>query len=79
MAVIANTHDVTVNSADCIKTMTSWGYDTVHNVCAGTATQVPWGTLDYFGNVSLISLMILLCLLLLGFVSFLAKETFFGY
>ncbi len=35
--------DVNVNSADCLRTATNIGYDTVHNICTGTSTNVPWG------------------------------------
>lgn len=33
--------EVNVNSAECLKTATNIGYDTVHNICSGAATNVP--------------------------------------
>lgn len=58
------------NSAKCIKTMTSWGYDTIYNICSGSHTQVPWGSIDYILNVGGVAFLILFCLVLLAIIAF---------
>lgn len=71
--------DINLNSAQCIRTMSDWGQDTVHNICNGSQTVIQWGTMDYAGWVVGGSLLAAVGLIILGFGAFVVKETFFGY
>lgn len=50
--------DINLNSAKCLKTMSHWGYDQVHNVCNGAQYSISWGALDYIGNLALVLLVV---------------------
>jgi len=71
--------EVNVNSAECLKTATNIGYDTVHNICSGAATNVPWGAGDWVGAIFLGSFMGALALLALAFVSHILVTIIRGY
>ncbi|UJW87926.1 hypothetical protein [Devosia sp. SL43] len=31
------------NATQCIRTVSEWGADHIHNICSGTTTTLPWG------------------------------------
>jgi hypothetical protein len=50
--------DINLNQnvvAECLKGTYDFGGTTIHNVCAGTTTYLPWGSLDWFGMIALCS------------------------
>lgn len=59
---------VNLNQAQCLRTISHWGYDKVYNICNGSDTVLPWGLMDYLGLVG-IGIAILVGL---AFVAFLA-------
>lgn len=56
------------NAAECIKTMSDWGVNHVHNICAGTVQDLPWGTADWFVYVGATAIVGLVGI---GFAAFL--------
>ena len=38
-----------LNSQQCIKDISNFGETVYQNICNGTETVVPWGTMDYVG------------------------------
>lgn len=42
-----NDYNVNLNSAECLKSMTHFGFDRVHNICTGAVIDVPWGMFEY--------------------------------
>ena len=41
--------DHNVNLAECLKTVSDFGVNHIHNVCSGSITDVPWGSVDWLG------------------------------
>jgi hypothetical protein len=39
--------DVNLNHADCLRSVTDFGKTTVHNICNGSISEVPWGSVDW--------------------------------
>jgi hypothetical protein len=63
-----NSYDVNLNSADCLTTMTHFGFNRVHNICTGTATDIPWGAMDWGLGlfVSALALAVVVTILAVG-------------
>ena len=60
--------DANLNVAVCLKEASYVGYDRIHNLCSGTITDVPWGTLQWvglFGGILFGVFMTVLALMLL--------------
>ena len=53
---MTNQHDVALNQTACIHAITNWGATTYQNICSGTLTVVPWGTMDYLFGIGVIGL-----------------------
>ncbi len=51
---------VNLNQAECLKSVSHWGFTRVHNVCNGNVVEVPWSALDYAGNIGLGGLLTVL-------------------
>lgn len=39
--------EISLNHADCLREVRDFGVTTVHNICTGTATDVPWGNVEW--------------------------------
>lgn len=53
------------NAAECIKSVSNFGFTTYHNICNGTSVNVPWGMVDMvLGSMLCASLLLLLFLML---------------
>lgn len=39
--------NLNLNHADCLRSVSDFGKTTVHNICTGTTSEVPWGSLDW--------------------------------
>lgn len=39
--------NVNLNAANCLKSVSDFGVEHVHNICTGTITDVPWGSADW--------------------------------
>jgi hypothetical protein len=65
---------INANLAECLKSVGNIGYTSVHNVCSGTVTVVPWGHVDWLG-------MGILCVFALALLTiaalFLKHEVFY--
>lgn len=49
--------DLNINSAECIKSASHFGYTAYQNICNGTAYQVDWGGVDWlilFGATAIV-------------------------
>lgn len=59
---------VNQNATECVRTVSNIGGSIVKNICSGTETAVPWGTLDWvlFYGVGGIGLVVLLVFLGMG-------------
>lgn len=51
-----NESTINLNDAKCIQSMTNWGESVIYNICSGTNTHLPWGTMDYIGTLFLIAI-----------------------
>ena len=51
-----NEANVNFNHADCLRTVADFGKNTVHNICNGNLTEVPWGSADWALAVFLLAL-----------------------
>lgn len=71
-----STVTVNQNVAECLKSTFDFGSITVHNICAGTTSVVPWGALDYIGVSMLIGLGGLILLFMLGGLVAFVRELF---
>jgi hypothetical protein len=47
--------DTNINFAKCLQETTDWGVSHIHNVCNGSVTDVPWGSMNYLGAVAAIA------------------------
>lgn len=61
-----------LNQAECLRDVVQLGFTQVHNVCAGTITNVPWGMADWLGAIAIALMMTIL----VGLVAFLAVGLF---
>lgn len=55
--------DLNINAAQCMKTASHFGFERVHNICAQTVTDVPWGSADWVGLGAIAVLAVLLLVL----------------
>ena len=62
-------HTINLNSAECLKTASNWGSDTVYNICSGAQHVVPWGTMDYIGYGLACGILVSLVALIVVFVA----------
>ncbi|UXS01676.1 hypothetical protein [Agrobacterium tumefaciens] len=53
---------VDLNMAQCLRDVSRFGYNEIHNVCTGAVTTVPWGILEWFGVAILLSIPITITL-----------------
>ena len=44
-------------TTECIKKASSIGEDLYYNICTGQSTAVPWGAMDWAGNLFVLSLL----------------------
>ena len=42
-----DTINLNQNASQCIQTVNNFGSTAYHNICTGTVSNVPWGTLDW--------------------------------
>lgn len=52
--------DVNLNHANCIQTVSDFGMTTVHNICTGAVSEVPWGSADWVAAFGIIAVGIIL-------------------
>jgi hypothetical protein len=59
---------VNQNATECVRTVSNIGGSIVKNICSGTETPVPWGTLDWalFYGLGGIGLVVVLMFLGMG-------------
>lgn len=64
-----------VNSTECVRTVSDFYGQTIHNICNGTEVNIPWGSVDVF-LFSLISLIIIaFVLILIALTTMVIKDT----
>lgn len=51
-----NQTDVNLNHADCLRSVSDFGKTTVHNICNGSISEVPWGSADWALTIGIIGL-----------------------
>lgn len=64
------------NISFCLKSASHFGSNTYHNVCNGTTTVVPWGSVDWVMNIG--AMAIFASLLVVVAVS-MGAATYAGY
>ena len=47
--------DVNLNHANCLRSVSDFGKTTVHNICNGATSEVPWGSADWTLAIFLIA------------------------
>ncbi len=60
------TQTINANLAECLKSAMHWGFTRVHNVCAGTTNDVPFGLLDWIACFGVGALMLAFTLCFFG-------------
>lgn len=57
---------INANVAECLKTMSHFGFSRVHNICTGAVIDVPWGIGDWIMGAFFSGLFIAMFLMILG-------------
>jgi hypothetical protein len=58
--------DLNLNHADCLRSVSDFGKTTVHNICSGSISEVPWGSADWTAAVVL---TVLGAMIILSFIA----------
>ena len=79
MATPFATHDTNLNSAQCIKTVSNFGEDIIHNICTGTQVVIDWGVMDYAVVIGLGSLFVTMGAIIFGVGAVFLRDAFRHY
>lgn len=55
--------DLNLNHANCLQSATDFGKTTVHNICNGAISEVPWGSADWAVALGLVGFGIFIVIL----------------
>lgn len=63
--------DANLNNVNCLVTKSHFGYDTIHNLCTGTITELAWSVGDWGRFIVLSTASVLLVGLVAALLCFL--------
>jgi hypothetical protein len=61
-------YSVNLNQAECLKSMSHFGYERIHNVCNGTFVDVQWGIGEWGINAIMAILLVVVVVVAVGMV-----------
>lgn len=70
--------NLSLDKSECLQHATYVGYERIHNVCAGTFTDVPWGSGDWVLAVGCAGIFTVVAVMLLVISTSIILDVFLG-
>lgn len=70
---------IALDQTACLASQSDIGQTTIHNICTGAASAVPWGSADWVGFFALIGLGAVFVVILMGLAVMILKSMMESY
>ena len=70
------TNNVNLNQADCLRSVADFGQTTVHNICNGKLSVIPWGSVDWAVAFGLMAFFVVIVCLFGGIALSIIRNRF---